>query len=662
MRPIFAFASFLVATLGINSAVADVRIDLVGQWGGIVYALDFDGTYAYAGVGSRLAIIDLADPEQPRLVGQTEPLGHLPTAVVSKTPLCFVGLINGGFRVIDVSDPAMPTVVNSMELASRVEDLDTDASLAIVSTENAGLYFLDLAENPPTILSQFDHPYFSGGTVEIHGQYAYCIEGGLRVFDISDAAHPATMGVRPDFHGLFVSRRFDDGLLGFFLNTSDASNVQLEAIEFIDPWVVYEPFWAGRYVEGGSEVAIDGDTLCLSGVSVYTFNGVFFNYRSTVRTRTNWTGSLAVRNGIVCSADGYEGVQIVDIHDPDQPVLRSYFAEANHALRVSTFRSLAFVTGYRRGIDVLDFADPANAERVARWADLDGLFVRVQDDLAVVTQGYEGLAIVDVSEIAAPRVLGRFATESAIIDALVEGSTAFVSEYNDGIIVLDISDPTRPLRIASVDTGRGGPMIKRGDLLYVADRSTGFHIVDVSEPSTPQMLGQALFEYGAGAIALVDDVAFVSTGFDIVVLDIGDPLHPRELQRLRTGGWSPDLVADGRTIQVSTDGGVRVLDVADPFGPRWVGDYRCNGWNSGVAVANGVTLLATDSSGLELLVVREPGDADGNGEIDVQDLALLLSAFGSCDGEEAFNRYTDLDGNGCTTVADLAHMLGLFGG
>lgn len=657
-----AFARLFAITLGVASAAADVRVDLVGQWGGIVYALDFDGTYAYAGVGSRLAIIDVTDSEQPRLVGQTEPLGHVPTAVVSKPPLCYVGLINGGFRVIDVRDPATPTVVNSVDLPSRVEDLDTHASLAIVSTENAGLYFLDLAANPPTILSQFDHPYFSGGTVEIHGQYAYCIEGGLRVFDISDAAHPATMGVRPDFHDLFVTRRFEDGLLGFFLNTTDASNVQFEAIELIDPWVVYEPFWVGDHVEGGSEVALDGDTLCLSGVSVYTFNGAILYFRSTVRTRTNSSRSLAVRNEIVCSADSYEGIQIVDIHDPGQPVLRSYFDETNHALRVSTFQSLAYVTGYRRGIDVLDFADPANPIHVARWVDIDGLFVRIQNGVAVITQGYDGLAIVDVSEIAAPRVLGRFATGSAMIDAVVDGSTVFVSDYDDGIIVLEISDPTHPRRIASVDTGRGGQIVKRGDLLYVADRMTGFHIVNVSDPADPQLLGEVLLERGAGAVAIADDVAFVSSGFDIVALDIGDPLRPRELQRLRTGGWSPDLVADGRTLQVSTDGGIRVLDVSNPHAPQWVGEYRCQGWNSGIAVANGVTLLAADASGLELLVVKGRGDADGDGRVDIQDLALLLSSFGTCEGDAAFNRFTDLDGSGCISVADLAWLLGLFGG
>ena len=49
-------------------------IDLLGQISGATYAVAVAGDYAYAGIGPRLAILDVADPSHPVLVGQTAPL------------------------------------------------------------------------------------------------------------------------------------------------------------------------------------------------------------------------------------------------------------------------------------------------------------------------------------------------------------------------------------------------------------------------------------------------------------------------------------------------------------------------------------------------------------------------------------------------------------
>ena len=45
----------------------------------------------------------------------------------------------------------------------------------------------------------------------------------------------------------------------------------------------------------------------------------------------------------------------------------------------------------------------------------------------------------------------------------------------------------------------------------------------------------------------------------------------------------------------------------------------------------------------------------------VPDLAGLLSAFGSCVGDSGFVAAADIDGNGCIDLADLAGLLANFG-
>ncbi len=56
-----------------------------------------------------------------------------------------------------------------------------------------------------------------------------------------------------------------------------------------------------------------------------------------------------------------------------------------------------------------------------------------------------------------------------------------------------------------------------------------------------------------------------------------------------------------------------------------------------------------------------PGDLDGDGDVDLSDLAEFLGSYGSCTGEPGYNPAADLDGNGCIDLSDLAELLSHYG-
>jgi hypothetical protein len=55
------------------------------------------------------------------------------------------------------------------------------------------------------------------------------------------------------------------------------------------------------------------------------------------------------------------------------------------------------------------------------------------------------------------------------------------------------------------------------------------------------------------------------------------------------------------------------------------------------------------------------GDLDGDGDVDLADLAALLAAYGACTGDPDYNPVADLDGSGCVDLADLAALLANYG-
>jgi hypothetical protein len=49
---------------------------------------------------------------------------------------------------------------------------------------------------------------------------------------------------------------------------------------------------------------------------------------------------------------------------------------------------------------------------------------------------------------------------------------------------------------------------------------------------------------------------------------------------------------------------------------------------------------------------------DGDGDVDLGDLAGLLAAYGTCEGDAGYNPDADFDDDDCIGLGDLAVLLG----
>lgn len=114
-----------------------------------------------------------------------------------------------------------------------------------------------------------------------------------------------------------------------------------------------------------------------------------------------------------------------------------------------------------------------------------------------------------------------------------------------------------------------------------------------------------------------------------------------------------DTNGDGTWWQAELNDGGFVYVSADDGGARSSGDIDATPVASDHAVVV-VDFTMPGSNGI-------PGDLDGDGDVDLADLGILLAAFDTVDGDPSYDPAADIDGDGDVDLADLGTLLAAFG-
>jgi hypothetical protein len=225
-----------------------------------------------------------------------------------------------------------------------------------------------------------------------------------------------------------------------------------------------------------------------------------------------------------------------DVTDPANPRLTdSVMVDAKNVngVAVNAEGTLAVITregaqSRRNGIVVLDLRDPAHPRTAADyWETLTGGAHSVWIDghyAYVVDQGASEMAIVDLSDPADPREVGRWGVPNTpnrfLQDVAVRDGLAYLSYWDDGLAIVDVGNgvkegtPQRPKLVALYryrtqwhgerygNTAFAFPYASRAGKKYVfvgdqilpanADLNHRFesggyvHVLDVTTPGTPQ--------------------------------------------------------------------------------------------------------------------------------------------------------------------------------
>ena len=516
-----------------------------------------------------IQIIDISNPAAPTAVasisdGDTDGNGDTfdtldgPRGVTTvKIGLSTYALVtasdDNGIQIIDITDPVSPTAVTS------ISDGDSDGSDTFDELDGANrLTTVTVGESTYALVTSF-------------------VDDGIQIINITDIENPTA-----------ASSITDDGTFNALNDPAGITTVQIgSSIYAISASSGDDGIQIIRIAEDQSEFGILDEYLANPIITAYSIiDGTSDSVGNTFGTLGSPRGITTIQIGssiyALATSNNDDGIQIIDITDPQDPLVVSSaingansFDKLDKARDITTIRigssTYALVTAGvsdQSGIQIIDVTNPSTPTAVSSVIDggtdgASGTFDTLRDSAGITTvrinlstyaivasSGDDGIQIIDITDPAVPTAV------SSVTDGSTDGASGTFDELlgasdvttirmgnsiyalvtaglDDGVQIIDISDPAAPTAVSSVTDGVGGFSTLDGafgiDTVVISD-------FDLIDPTKTVQLTYAL------VTANVDD--------GVQVINISDPTSPVAVSSI--GGDDPVIIIGGGS-NVSTD-------------------------------------------------------------------------------------------------------------
>jgi len=237
---------------------------------------------------------------------------------------------------------------------------------------------------------------------------------------------------------------------------------------------------------------------------------------------------------------------------------------------------------------VFNVSNPSSPQEVGVLSNLDGpLGFDIVGSYAYLAN--EGITIVDISDPTAPTIISDLSVTGEDRRIIVQDNYAYLAGVSC-LTIVDVSDPANPSEISSLNIAgeEAYNLAVSGNYVYIITRDEVL-VIDVSNPMAPVQVGIGEFTGLTGGADIKGNyiyiAAFNGQWAGVRIMDISDPTNPHEVSYIYTNGGPSDVVIQGDFAYVADyDCGVFVANITDPLNPLQVGYYDSPGDMEDIAV------------------------------------------------------------------------------
>jgi hypothetical protein len=536
------------------------------------------GTMLYLTDGaSGLAQVDLTNPLAPKLIGIMQTPGSARSLAASGTMLA-VADSGSGVSFFDASSGLLPTTLGVQPTSGSAYECAFNGTTLYVANES-GLVVIDNLALPPLINLTLIHAVGDGvSSATATGTSSSILGLGPMTLQLRNRTTGVTVdGVMVSANGAFSATIAARPTEILTIKVTDALGrasgpLSLGAVPFgsqpgrttITPAMSDSAFFARNIATGGNFVAVASYATNINGASDKVLIFDVTNRQNPVYKRTfsapGVVRDLSISNGWLFIAADRFGV--LDLNNPTSTtILMGDPCGVDFAMTLVGGFAFTSEAGCSDNgtINIYDISNPATPRFVRGQAtagfggiDYTSLIAFGTDYLVAISPNTPAGAghdviVIDRRDINNLKKIADFDIPAFnAFDGKIVGSTLYVTDVDNGLAAIDLSNPSAPRVIGVMATpGRPRSLSAFGTTLAVADGSSGASFFDASSGGMPALTGTEATGGEAWECAFNGATLYVSTEEGIAVIDnLGaPPLIDRSLITTTSDGISTATVS-----------------------------------------------------------------------------------------------------------------------
>ncbi len=238
--------------------------------------------------------------------------------------------------------------------------------------------------------------------------------------------------------------------------------------------------------------------------------------------------------------------------------------------------------------------------------------IKVEGDIAYISDYNNGLIIIDISSSTAPFLLGNCSLSKCHNLDVADGY-AYLGCWENGIQIVNVSDPNNPAVVSNFTTGGlYGHVQIEGNIAFASGMDIVLEILNVSDPTNPTLISDYLIENRTtNVFHVVDDIAYLSTYDDsgttgLELVNVATPTNPRKISNYNSGEDTYGVYVDGNICYLGNwDNGLEIVNVTDKDNIKSLSHFYDGGNADTLVVSGSLVYLADFYGGFEIINVED---------------------------------------------------------
>lgn len=599
---------------------------------GSTYAVAVTGDLGLVGNGALLEVVDLTAPELLPSIGEMVLADVVVAIAVAPAGDRLWVADRSGVSAVDITDPTHPRLQGRHPVAGELRAVAESAGLVYLADRDLGLRIVDFtAAATPAELGALASPGFASD-VAVTQPYVYLADfaGGLRVIDVSLPSAPVEVGeYRPADAPYVLDVELADELAVVTVWNGDSGS--LRTLDLADP---VTPRELGVYslIDGPTALAVAGSTAWVAesysgGIHVVDIADPTAPVRAGFGPPTPGDVTvLAATERWAIGGVASIGAVVIDRGDPSG-TSGGWFETPGTVRAIAAADGRIYAGG--GGVRIVGAADPHDLVELGAWEDAeDGVPVEGRVEAMAVAGDHAflgltpagngwtsaGLLVLDASQPTAPVVVASIATPGTPWDLAVAGDHLLMVE--GGLEVIMVLQPESPVPIATLPLAGAVKVAVASDTALLTQRTLwgadeeALAVVDITTPAAPAVVATLPLPCPPSAVTTAGDLAFVGCATaGLLAVDVAAPAAPvivgvlDQPAAIEVGALE---VSGGCLFVLEGDSGagaprLRVVDVSDPTAMRTVSVVATRGQARDLALVDGRLAIAEGDLGVSLL-------------------------------------------------------------